>query len=173
MAFATPIIMGLSAIGTGLQVYSTVQQSRDAEAAAKYNAAQAESAAKTKNLDDRENALRNQERHRKYLASRRAMLLEKGNGVIEGGDETFLNEEVGNLELRVLDQSVASQRSQAAYQNEAFGFNFQAEQERRARPLSTAATALSGFNSIAQTAVSQGLFRGAYGSGKATKPTTN
>ena len=91
-----------------MSVYAANQQSKDAQAAAEFNAEQTRKAAKIKSLDDRENALRKQEQNRKYLGSRRAQLLEKGNGLIEGGDADFLDEEVGNLELRIMDDSVRS-----------------------------------------------------------------
>jgi len=147
---ALPVIMlASSVIGEGSQVYSTNQQSKDAQAAAEFNAKQSRKAAKIKAGDDRENALRNQEQHRKYLGSRRAQLLEKGGGIIEGGDADFLDEEVGNLELRIMDASVASQRTQAGYQNQAFASDFQADQEKGSRGIKTAAAALQGFNSIA------------------------
>ena len=147
---ALPVISLIgTAIGAGTQVYSAVQQSKDAEASAKFNAEQTRKAAKIKELDDRENALRKQEQNRKYLGARRAQLLEKGNGIIEGGDADFLDEEVGNLELRIMDDSVRAQRAQAGYQNQAFSYDFQADQAKRAGGINTAAAALSGFNSIA------------------------
>ena len=144
-------MLASSVIGAGSQVYSTNQQSKDAQAAAKFNAEQTRKAAKIKAGDDRENALRNQEQHRKYLGSRRAQLLEKGGGIIEGGDADFLDEEVGNLELRIMDASVASQRTQAGYQNQAFSYDFQAQQAKSSRGLQVGAAALRGFNDIAKT----------------------
>lgn len=138
-------------LGAGTQVYAANQQSKDAEAAAKFNAEQTRKAAKIKELDDRENALRKQEQNRKYLGARRAQLLEKGNGIIEGGDADFLDEEVGNLELRIMDDSVRAQRAQAGYQNQAFSYDFQAQQAKRAGKINTAAAALKGFNSIASS----------------------
>lgn len=152
--------MILSAIlGAGTQIYAANQQSKDAQAAAEFNAEQTRKAAKIKSLDDRENALRKQEQKRKYLGARRAQLLEKGNGLIEGGDADFLDEEVGNLELSIMDDSVRSQRAQAGYQNQAFSYDFQADQARSSRRFNTAAAALKGFNSIGST------YGGAYGFG--------
>lgn len=149
---ALPLISVIgTAIGAGTQVYSAVQQSKDAESAAKFNADQTRKAAKIKELDDRENALRKQEQNRKYLGARRAQLLEKGNGLIEGGDADFLDEEVGNLELRIMDDSVRSQRTQAGYQNQAFASDFQAQQAKSSRGFNTAAATISGFNSVAST----------------------
>ena len=136
-------------LGAGTQIYAANQQSKDAQAAAEFNAEQARKAAKIKELDDRENALRKQEKNRKYLGARRAHLLEKGNGIIEGGDADFLDEEVGNLELRIMDDSVRSQRAQAGYQNQAFSYDFQADQAKRAGKINTAAAAIKGFNAIA------------------------
>jgi len=135
-------------VGAGASIYSANQQSKDAQAAAEFNAEQVRKAAKIKELDDRENALRKQEQNRKYLGARRAQLLEKGNGIIEGGDADFLDEEVGNLELRIMDDSVRAQRAQAGYQNQSFSYDFQADQAKRAGGINTAAAALSGFNSI-------------------------
>ena len=135
-------------LGAGTQIYAANQQSKDAQAAAEFNAEQARKAAKIKELDDRENALRKQEKNRKYLGARRAHLLEKGNGIIEGGDADFLDEEVGNLELSIMDDSVRSQRAQAGYQNQAFQYDFQADQAKRAGRLNTAAATIKGFNSI-------------------------
>jgi len=158
---ALPLISVIgTAIGAGTQVYSAVQQSKDAEAAAKFNADQTRKAAKIKELDDRENALRKQEQNRKYLGARRAQLLEKGNGLIEGGDADFLDEEVGNLELRIMDDSVRSQRAQAGYQNQAFSYDFQAQQAKGSRGINTAASAIKGFNAIA------GSYGDNYGFGK-------
>jgi len=151
MAALPAIALASSVLGAGSQVYSTVKQSKDAEAAAKFNAEQTRKAAKIKSLDDRENALRKQEQNRKYLGARRAQLLEKGNGLIEGGDADFLDEEVGNLELSIMDDSVRSQRTQAAYQNQAFASDFQARQAKSSRGLQVGAAALSGFNEIAKT----------------------
>lgn len=135
-------------LGAGTQIYAASQQSKDAQAAAEFNAEQTRKAAKIKELDDRENALRKQEQNRKYLGARRAQLLEKGNGIIEGGDADFLDEEVGNLELRIMDDSVRAQRAQAGYQNQAFQYDFQGQQAKRAGKINTAAAAISGFNSI-------------------------
>ena len=131
---ALPVISLISSIaGAGMSIYSANQQSKDAQAAAEFNADQTRKAAKIKSLDDRENALRKQEQNRKYLGARRAQLLEKGNGLIEGGDADFLDEEVGNLELRIMDDSVRSQRTQAGYQNQAFASDFQAQQAKSSR----------------------------------------
>ena len=148
MAALPVIALASSVVGAGMSIYSANQQSKDAEAAAKFNAEQARKAAKIKELDDRENALRKQEQNRKYLGARRAQLLEKGNGIIEGGDADFLDEEVGNLELRIMDDSVRSQRAQAGYQNQAFSYDFQAQQAKRAGTINTAASAIKGFNAI-------------------------
>lgn len=158
---ALPLISVIgTAIGAGTQVYSAVQQSKDAQAAAEFNAEQTRKAAKIKELDDRENALRKQEQNRKYLGARRAQLLEKGNGLIEGGDADFLDEEVGNLELRIMDDSVRSQRAQAGYQNQAFSYDFQAQQAKGSRGINTAAAAIKGFNAIS------GSYGDNYGFGK-------
>lgn len=149
---ALPVISLVSSVvGAGMSIYSAHQQSKDAQAAAEFNAEQTRKAAKIKELDDRENALRKQEQNRKYLGARRAQLLEKGNGIIEGGDADFLDEEVGNLELRIMDDSVRAQRAQAGYQNQAFSYDFQADQAKSSRGLNTAAAALKGFNSVANT----------------------
>tara|TARA_R100000951_G_scaffold59894_1_gene50353 strand:- start:51 stop:569 length:519 start_codon:yes stop_codon:yes gene_type:complete len=157
---ALPLISVIgSVVGAGMSVYAANQQSKDAQAAAEFNAEQTRKAAKIKSLDDRENALRKQEQNRKYLGARRAQLLEKGNGLIEGGDADFLDEEVGNLELRIMDDSVRSQRAQAGYQNQAFSYDFQADQAKSSRGFNTAAAAISGFNSVAST------YGGAYGFG--------
>jgi hypothetical protein len=134
-----------------MQVYSANQQSKDAQAASEFNAEQTRKAANIKAGDDRENALRKQEQHRKYLGARRAQLLDKGNGIIEGGDADFLDEEVGNLELRIMDDSVRAQRAQAGYQNQAFQYDFQGQQAKRAGKINTAAAAISGFNSISSS----------------------
>ena len=149
MAALPLIALTSSVVGAGMSVYAANQQSKDAQAAAEFNAEQTRKAAKIKELDDRENALRKQEQNRKYLGARRAQLLEKGNGLIEGGDADFLDEEVGNLELRIMDDSVRSQRAQAGYQNQAFSYDFQADQAKRAGKINTAAAAIGGFNSIA------------------------
>lgn len=146
---ALPVISLIgTVVGAGVSVYAANQQSKDAQAAAEFNAEQTRKAAKIKELDDRENALRKQEQNRKYLGARRAQLLEKGNGIIEGGDADFLDEEVGNLELRIMDDSVRAQRAQAGYQNQAFSYDFQADQAKRAGKINTAASAIKGFNSI-------------------------
>ena len=161
---ALPLISVIgSVVGAGMSVYSTHKQSKDAQAAAEFNAEQTRKAAKIKSLDDRENALRKQEQNRKYLGARRAQLLEKGNGLIEGGDADFLDEEVGNLELRIMDDSVRSQRAQAGYQNQAFSYDFQAQQAKSSRGFNTAAAALKGFNSVAST------YGSAYGFGDPSK----
>lgn len=159
MAALPAIALASSVIGAGMSVYSTYKQSKDAQAAAEFNAEQTRKAAKIKELDDRENALRKQEQNRKYLGARRAQLLEKGNGIIEGGDADFLDEEVGNLELRIMDDSVRSQRAQAGYQNQAFSYDFQADQAKRAGKINTAAAVVKGFNEIA------GSYGGNYGFG--------
>tara|TARA_R100001463_G_scaffold10301_8_gene30229 strand:- start:334 stop:861 length:528 start_codon:yes stop_codon:yes gene_type:complete len=146
---ALPVISLIGTIaGAGMSVYAARQQSKDAQAAAEFNAEQARRAAKIKSLDDRENALRRQEVNRKHLGARRAHLLEKGNGIIEGGDADFLDEEVGNLELSIMDDSVRAQRAQAGYANQAFQYDFQAKQAKKAGRINTAAAAIKGFNSI-------------------------
>lgn len=149
---ALPLIMVASSVlGAGASIYSAHKQSKDAEAAAKFNAEQTQKAAKIKRMDDRENALRRQEVNRKHLGARRAHLLEKGNGIIEGGDADFLSEEVGNLELGIMDASTQAQRAQAGYQNQAFAYQFQAQQIKGSRGLQVGAAVLQGFNSVAST----------------------
>ena len=56
---ALPVIALVSSVAAaGMSVYSTIQQSKDAQAAAEFNAEQTRKAAKIKSLDDREIALR-------------------------------------------------------------------------------------------------------------------
>lgn len=144
MGYVVPIITAISA---GVGVYSTVQQSKSAKAAAEFNAEQTRNAAKVKAEDDRTNALRRQEQHRKYLASIRARMLENGRS-IEGGNMDFLNEAAGSLQMRILDAQAASNREQASYENQAFRYDWQADQAQSAGTINTAASALSGFNSV-------------------------
>lgn len=134
-------------VGAGASVYSTVQQSKSAEAAAKFNADQARNAAKVKADDDRGNALRRQEQHRKYLAGLRTRMLEKSNA-IGGGDMDFLQEAEGNLQMRILDQQAASNRAQANYANAAFRYDLQADQAKSAGMINTIADVANGFNSV-------------------------
>jgi len=150
MAIPPALALVGSAIGTGLSVYSSYQQSKSAEAAAEFNAQQARNAAKVKSNDSRENALRKQEEHRKYLASIRARMLEK-SPAIEGGDADFLTEATGNLQLRVLDEAARVNREQASISNQAFRMDWQADQIKGARGINTAANVLSGFNSVYKT----------------------
>lgn len=146
-----------SGIGAGVSVYSTIQQSRSAEAAAEFNADQTRNAAKTKADDARNNSLRRQEQHRKYLASLRARMLEKSNS-IEGGDLDFLQEAEGNLQLRILDQQAASNREQASYANQAFRYDLQADQAKSAGGINAGAAALNGFNSVYRTGQRSGFW---------------
>jgi hypothetical protein len=157
-----------SAIGAGASVYSTVQQSRSAQAAAEFNAEQARNAAKVKDNDARQNALRRQEENRKYLASIRARMLES-SPTIEGGAADFLEEATGDLELRVLDQSVRLNREQASLSNQAFRMDWQADQMASARPVQTAASALTGFNNVYRT----GQRAGYWGRPKQTRNALN
>ena len=134
-------------VGAGASVYSTIQQSKSAEAAAKFNADQARNAAKVKAEDDRGNALRRQEQHRKYLAGLRARMLQQSN-TIDGGDMDFLQEAEGNLQMRILDQQAASNRAQANYGNAAFRYDLQADQAKSAGMINTVASVAKGFNSV-------------------------
>lgn len=151
------IALAASAIGAGASVYSTHQQSKSAEQAAKFNAEQARKAGKVKSEDARQNALRRQEEHRKYLASLRARMLEK-SPTIEGGDLNFLNEATGNLELRLLDNATAVNREQANIANQAFRMDWQADQISSTRMLNTGAAAIAGFNSVYRTGKDAGYW---------------
>tara|TARA_R110000822_G_scaffold90467_2_gene209144 strand:- start:2762 stop:3244 length:483 start_codon:yes stop_codon:yes gene_type:complete len=137
-------------MGTGAQVYSTAQQAKSAEAAAEFNAEQARNAAKVSSDDARQNALRRQEEHRKYLAGVRSQMLETSNS-IEGGDADFLDEAEGNLQLRILDASASQNRQQAEYANAAFRYDHQADTAKKSGPINTAGAVASGFNSIYST----------------------
>lgn len=160
-------------IGAGTTVYAQNEQRKDASAAAKFNEQQAEfnaeqqrNAATTAANDSRQNALRTQEQHRKYLAGLRARFMEKsGAGTIEGGDRDFLNESVGNLQLQILDQGAASQRQQAGYYNNAFaydnqaaGFGAAADRAQTAGTLATGAAVLNGFGSVYGAGYQQGVW---------------
>lgn len=157
MGLVPALVIGASAIGTGLSIYSQRQASKDAQAAAEFNAKQARNAAKVAADDSRNNALRRQEQHRKYLGSLRAKLLADA-GTIEGGHKDFLDETVGDLQLKVMDASAASQRRQANYQNAAFRYDYQAEQLEAARPINTFASALNGVTNIASTGYQAGAW---------------
>ena len=151
------LALGASALGAGAQVYSVFQQSKTAERAAKFNADQARQAAKVKAEDNRENALRRQEANTKYLAELRTRMYEK-SPTIEGGDADFLDEVAGDLQLSIMDQSVANNREQASILNNAFRQDYQAAQQASSRGLATASTALSGFNSVYSTGVQGGFW---------------
>ena len=151
------LALGASVLGAGAQVYSVAQQSKTAEQAAKFNADQARKAAEAKTEDNRENALRQQERNSKYLGALRTRMLEKAP-TIEGGDADFLDEVEGDLQLRILDQSVANSREQSNILNGAFRQDFEAKKARSAGGIGTAAAALSGFNSIYSTGVQGGFW---------------
>jgi hypothetical protein len=140
----------LTAVSAGTAVYSTVKQSKSAEAAAEFNADQARTAANASAEDARQNSLRKQEANRKYLGAIRARMFEKGS-TIEGGDAEFLGESVGVLQQRVMDAATAQNRQDAAYQNSAFRSDFQAEEARSSRGFNTFSSALSGFNSVYST----------------------
>jgi len=154
MTLATAAIIS-SVAGAGMQVYSASQQAKTAERAAKFNAEQTRNAAKAKAGDARENALRKQEEHRKYLGNLRAKMFAKGD-TIEGGDADFLSETEGNLQLRIMDQSVANQREQAGFANQAFRYDAAADQARSAGGINTISSALSGFNSVYTTGMTAG-----------------
>lgn len=165
------LAVAASVASAGVAVYSSVEQAKDAKAAAKFNENQAEfnaeqqrNAATTAANDARQNALRTQEQHRKYLASLRTRMLEKSQ-TIEGGDRDFLNEATGDLQMRVLDASVASQRQQAGYHNNAFAYDNQAagfeqmgKQAGTAGAISTAGAVLNGFGSVYQSGYKQGFW---------------
>lgn len=144
------VILATSAIGSGMQVYSGFKQSKDAQAAAEFNAQQARNAAKTSAEDARQNALRKQESDRKYLGALRARMFEKGS-TIEGGDASFFGESVGVLQQRILDSEMNQNRQDASYQNAAFRSDFEADQYQSSRGFNTFASALSGFNSVYST----------------------
>ena len=169
----------IAIIGTvasaGTAVYSANEQKKDAKAAAEFNeqeadfnAKQTRNAATTSANDDRQNALRTQETHRKYLSSLRTRMLEKSQ-TIEGGDRDFLNEATGDLQLRVLDESVRTQRQQAQYYNNAFaydrgaqGFAIQGQRAETAGNINTGAAVLNGFSSV----YGAGYKQGAWGMGQ-------
>lgn len=155
---ALPVIaLAGSLASAGTSIYAARQQSKDAEAAAKFNAKEARRKAGVASEDARENALRNQESNRKYLASVRTSMLEKSQ-TIEGADADFLDEATGNLQLRILDESVRTQRVQAGFQNEAFRYDAQASNLRSARPIQTATGVIGGFNSVFSAGKSAGFW---------------
>ena len=171
----TWVAIGTAVVGAATTVYTTNEQRKDAKAAAQFNedqanfnAKQTRNAATTAANDSRENALRTQEQHRKYLASLRTRMLESSQ-TIEGGNRDFLNEATGDLQLRVLDESVRSQRQQAAYYNNAFaydrnadGFAMQGQQAATAGAINTGASVLNGFTSV----YGAGYKQGAWGMGQ-------
>lgn len=159
--------LAVAAVSAATTVYSQKQAQKSQEQAAAFNARNARKAAEIKADDDRTNALRRREQHRKYLASVKARKLEQGQ-LIEGGNRDFLDEAVGNLELRVLDDSVRSQRAQAAYQNQAFQYDWQGQQASDAGRINTVATAIDGVASAVGTGYNQGWFYNTTGAPKAT-----
>ena len=159
--------MGLGLLATigkgaaaGMGVYSTIKQTKDAKTAARFNIVQTGKAAKVAAEDSRQNALRKQESHRKYLGSLRANLLAKSGGVIDGGDKDMLDESVGNLQMQILDDSVASQRQQAAYANQAFSQKHELDDISSAAPFKIGASVLDGFGSVYSAGADQRYWGG-------------
>lgn len=151
------LFIASAVVSAGTAVYSSNQQAKTAANAAEFNAEQQRKAAKVKADDAGANALRRQEEHRKYMANLRAKMLEDNNA-IEGGDLDFLTESAGNLQMRILDHAAASNREQAQYANNAFRYDFDAQQARQAGALNTAAAVTSGFNSVYQTGYRAGTW---------------
>lgn len=165
---ASAVVAGVSAVVGTVQV---VQSKKNAEASAQFqqdqadfNAAETRKAAVVAADDSRQNALRTQEAHRKYLSGLRTQMLEKSQ-TIEGGDLDFLNEATGDLQLRVLDESVRSQRQQAGYANNAFaydqqaaGFGIQKKMATTAGNINIGASVLNGQTSVAKAVYQQGAW---------------
>lgn len=152
-----PISLALIAGSVAMQVHSASQQAQSANRAARFNAKQARQAAAVQSDDARENALRRQEDHRKYIGDVRARMFSKGD-TIEGGDAEFLGETVGNLQLQIMDESVAINRGQASLHNQAFRSDFDAKAAKASGKINTATAAISGFNSIASAGVTGELW---------------
>ena len=149
--------LATAAVSAGATAYSANQQAKSAQNAADFNAEQARNAAKVKSEDDRENSLRRQEQHRKYIEGVRAKMLEDSHS-IEGADADFLDEAEGNLQTRILDQAAANNRQQAGIENQAFRYEYQGDQAAQAGKLNTATAVVSGFNSVYSTGQRGGLW---------------
>ena len=165
---ATAVLIGASALGAATSVYSAVSQRKTAKDAAKYNADAQRSAAKVASNDARNNALRRQESHRKYISSLRANMLAQ-NSSIEGANMDFLDESVGDLQLRVLDASVANNRNQANFENNALRYEYRGEQASKAGAINIGASVLNGVAGVYSAGHKVGYWGG--GSGNQQKIT--
>lgn len=145
MGIETALIAGLaiSAISTGVSVYSGIQQSKSAESLARFNQ-QVAQVNKDNALKESQAAAGQQRRsNARRLSSIRAAQGQRGV-VDEGSALESLLDQATQFELDALDIERQGKIASNAFEARANINSIQANAIRRARPLGAASTALSG-----------------------------
>lgn len=168
MAFfaAAPLLysaLALTAVSTGVSVYSSVQQGKAAEEAGEFNARIAEQEAASNQQRTHENIRRTRTRNRRYLSRQRALIAGRGIS-LEGSALQILGKSASNLELEAMDQLGASDLSVNKSMSQASMSRFNGQQAKGASNFQAGASLLSGFSKgVGQ--VQQGFEAGTLGGG--------
>tara|TARA_R110000803_G_scaffold40287_9_gene86852 strand:- start:1651 stop:2163 length:513 start_codon:yes stop_codon:yes gene_type:complete len=169
MAFfaAAPLLysaLAVTAVSTGVSVYSSVQQGKAAEAAGEFNAKIAEQEAAANQQRAHENIRRTRTRNRRFLSRQRALI--SGRGIaLEGTALQILGKSASNLELEVMDQLGSADMAANKSKSQADMSRFNGQQAKGASNFQAGASLLSGFSKgLGQ--VQQGYDSGALGGGE-------
>jgi hypothetical protein len=149
-AFSSLAIAGLAltAIGTGVSIYSQQQQGKVAANAAEANAKMAQQQAANLDLENRENIRRQRIENQRLLSRQRAGFAASGVQIGTGTPLEVQAETAGILELDLLDQNRASQIQQSNLFYQASADRASAANYRSAANLNSAGSLFSGAASI-------------------------
>lgn len=155
MGLETATILGisaaLSAVGTGVAVYSSIEQGKQAEAAAEHNARLAEREALIKQQTAAENIRRQRENNRRYLSRQRALFAGRGISM-EGTALIVMGKTASRLELGIQDAFRDAQLGIQYSQSQAALSRFEGAQAGRAAQFSAGSSLLTGAADFAGSA---------------------
>ncbi len=154
MAAFTALAIGalaLTAIGTGISVYSAYEQGKVASNASEANAQQAQQQAANADLENRENIRRQRVENQRLLAQQRVGYAASGVEIGNGSPLEQQADTAAILELDALDRNRASLTQQQSLFDQSAGFSASASNYRRAGTLNAAGSLFSGVGSMAST----------------------
>jgi hypothetical protein len=137
-----------SLIGTGVAVYSHVQQGKAAEATGKFNAKLAANESLRKEALARENIRRTREMNRRYLSTQKAQLAASGI-TLKGTPLAVLGNVASSLELEALDLAFNADQESRKLKSQAAMFKFEGAQTKKASNIQAGASLLSGLGTAA------------------------
>ena len=167
MAVALPAIaIALTAVGTGIGVYSAVQQGKAAEDAANYNAKVAENSARA--AAEQAEAEARQIRRLNVLRSgaQRAGYGKAGVDLSGSAEDVFFDTGAQG-ELEALSALYAGDIQSGYYQSRAIGSRFEGRQARSAATLRAAGTVIGGLGTVGSS-LAEPSFRSSGNAGRSS-----